>query len=414
MILQSLADSGDGILWVRGATKVSLAALLLFPFLSEHLLGAGFYLPNQDALATAKGNAFVATADSAAAVHYNPAGLTQLQSPQAILGAYAIQLGNQARTDGTTYEPKSEWQLVPHLYYAYPLDDRVALGIGLNSPFGLGNDWGQETSFRTIGAEAYLSHPGLILALAYEFNDQLSVGGSLTINYVDLTLEQGLGAVPLDYLRFEGDGVSLSATLSLRWQPRIEHAFGIRVTSGTSHTLDGDLESSALPDSSAELDFRTPLRVAAGYSFRPTPRWNIEFNIEWLDWDSLNTLELKSPALSPGGTAPLVFNWQSNFIYELGFTYTTDAGYVLAAGYDYNENAEPDATFNPLVADANRHWLNAGIGRRLGNSMLTLAYQFGYSNRRVRNNPVNAAGQSANGRFESRHHAFVLSLRHSF
>ncbi len=393
--------------------KFASAALLLFA-LSTDLQAAGFYLPNQDALATAKGNAFVATADSAAAVHYNPAGLTQLDAPQLILGVYSIQLGNEARIDGELYEAETEWQLVPHLYYGHPIDDRVTLGIGLNSSFGLGTDWGQRTPFRTIGTEAYLRHPSALFAVGYKVDDRLSLGAALSLNYVDLTLEQGLGISPMDYLRFEGDGVSLSATVSLRWQPRTEHAFGLVVSSGTSPSLEGTIESNQLANGAADLDFRTPARVAAGYSYRPAARWNIEANIEWLDWDSLNTLELKSPVLAPGGVSPLVFNWRSSFIYELGCTYAADNGYIFAVGYDYNENAQPDATFSPLVADADRHWLNAGLGRRHGQSLWFLTYQFGYSNRSVRSNPPNAAGESSNGRFEARHHALVLSAGYSF
>ncbi len=36
-------------------------------------------VPNQDASAIARGNAFVATADNPSAIYYNPAGITQLE-----------------------------------------------------------------------------------------------------------------------------------------------------------------------------------------------------------------------------------------------------------------------------------------------------------------------------------------------
>jgi long-chain fatty acid transport protein len=39
----------------------------------------GFRLPDQDAFATARGEAFAATADNASAIYYNPAGITQLE-----------------------------------------------------------------------------------------------------------------------------------------------------------------------------------------------------------------------------------------------------------------------------------------------------------------------------------------------
>src|SRR5881392_1187034 len=41
-------------------------------------LGLGSRIPNQDAAAIARGNAFVATADNPSAMYYNPAGITQL------------------------------------------------------------------------------------------------------------------------------------------------------------------------------------------------------------------------------------------------------------------------------------------------------------------------------------------------
>ena len=135
------------------ALPVFFASLLHSTGLSE---GAGYYLPNQDAFATARGNAFVATADSAAAVHYNPAGLTQLEAPQVSLGVYGIHLGNKARNAGVTSEAKSEWQAAPHLYYAIPVSDSLSYGFGLNSPFGLGTEWGQGTPFRTAITEARL------------------------------------------------------------------------------------------------------------------------------------------------------------------------------------------------------------------------------------------------------------------
>ena len=156
------------------------------------------------------------------------------------------------------------------------------------------------------------------------------------------------------------------------------------------------------------------MRIAVGYSFRPTPRWNLEANIEWLDWDSLNTLKLKGAMFPPSGVVPLVFNWQSNFIYELGLTYRTGGGYILAIGYDYNGNSQPDETYQPGVADADRHWFNTGIGKHYDDWMWFLSYQFGYSNRTVRDNPPNPIGATTNGEYKARHHAVVLSWGQNF
>ena len=42
------------------------------------VFGLGLRVPNQDATAIGRGNAFVATADNPSAIYYNPSGITQL------------------------------------------------------------------------------------------------------------------------------------------------------------------------------------------------------------------------------------------------------------------------------------------------------------------------------------------------
>ncbi len=63
---------------------ISLAAL---PVTAPAL---GFRIPNQDAEAIARGNAFVATADNPSAIYYNPAGITQIQGTEAQYGLHSI------------------------------------------------------------------------------------------------------------------------------------------------------------------------------------------------------------------------------------------------------------------------------------------------------------------------------------
>ena len=376
---------------------------------------AGYYLPNQDAFATARGNAFVATADSAAAVHYNPAGMTQLEAPEAQAGVYAIVLGNQASVAGQTTDAKDELQAAPHLYYAQPYNDRLSFGFGLNSPFGLGTEWGRDNNFSPVVTEARLLFASATSAVAYKASEELSFGASLSVNYADLTLEQGLrdpatgASIPGSYLRFKGDDIGFSGAVGARWQPHEQHAFGLLYSSKSTFDLGGKTESNFLAgDKSSELDFMTPARIAGGYSYRPAPGWNIEANVEWLDWDSLNSLTLESNTV--GGSVPIDFNWKSSFIYELGASYTTPEGYIFSAGYDLNQNSQPDKNFTPGVSDADRHWFNLGFGRKCGNFAWMLAYQFGYSNRTV----DGAIDPLANGKYESRHNALIFSWQQGF
>ena len=388
--------------------KKRIITSMLVGAMPSTALAAGYYLPNQDAFATARGNAFVATADSAAAVHYNPAGLTQLSKPEVQVGIYSIVLGNDATVAGQSTEAKNELQAAPHLYYAQPYNDRLSFGFGLNSPFGLGTDWGRSNNFSPVVTEARLLFASGTSAVAYKLTDQLSLGASISVNYADLTLEQGLGA-PESYLRFKGDDIGFSGAFGARWQPSEQHAFGLIYSSKSTFNLSGKTQSNLpISDSSSQLDFMTPARIAGGYSYRPAPGWNIEANVEWLDWDSLNSLTLESNSV--GGSKEIPFDWKSSFIYELGASYTTPEGYIFSAGYDFNQNSQPDTYFTPGVSDADRHWLNFGFGRKCAGYSWMLAYQFGYSNRTV----DGAINPLANGKYESRHNALIFSWQQGF
>ena len=388
--------------------KKRILTSMLLGMVPNFVWAAGYYLPNQDAFATARGNAFVATADSAAAVHYNPAGLTQLSTPEVQVGVYSIVLGNDATVAGQSTEAKNELQAAPHLYYAQPYNDRLSFGFGLNSPFGLGTDWGRSNNFSPVVTEARLLFASGTSAVAYKLTDQLSLGASVSVNYADLTLEQGLGA-PESYLRFKGADIGFSGAFGARWQPSEQHAFGLIYSSKSTFNLSGKTESNLpISDSSSQLDFMTPARIAGGYSYRPAPGWNIEANVEWLDWNSLNDLTLESNSV--GGSKAIPFNWKSSFIYELGASYTTPEGYIFSAGYDFNQNSQPDTYFTPGVSDADRHWLNFGFGRKCAGYSWMLAYQFGYSNRTV----DGAINPLANGKYESRHNALIFSWQQGF
>src|SRR3984885_13632039 len=112
--------------------KSSLIALAI---LTAPSLGfaLGIRIADQDAEATARGDAFVATADNPSAIYYNPAGITQLEGQQVRAGLYLISAdteytspsGAKAHTDTTV-------QAVPQLYYVNSLKSvPISLGLGV-------------------------------------------------------------------------------------------------------------------------------------------------------------------------------------------------------------------------------------------------------------------------------------------
>src|ERR1017187_3525232 len=106
MITNRRNTSGVLAVLVSGASALSVSA-------------DGFRLADQDAEATARGEAFVATADNASAIYYNPAGITQISSNSLRGGIYGIYLNPTFRpppgqpNSGTTYSIGKKVAAVP-------------------------------------------------------------------------------------------------------------------------------------------------------------------------------------------------------------------------------------------------------------------------------------------------------------
>jgi len=371
----------------------------------------GFRFPHQDPESIARGNAFVATADNPSAVYYNPAGITQLEGQHVSAGLYLASMGiDFDAAGGGSARAGSEVQFVPQLHYVLsPKESRWSFGLGINAPYGLGIDYGRSTPFSTIATEATLVYLSFNPVVAYEICPTLSVAAGPTINYSDAELRNEPGVE----FKFEGNGWDPGFNLGLLWQPCEQWSFGLMYRSQTKINFDGDSELKGVAAARAtEAEVVFPRYLDLGASWRPNEKWNLEFNIDWTDWDAVNITTFK-------GTFPVdtefPFNYKSSFMYEFGATRYFEDGWFLSAGYVYSENSVPDETLSPFNPDANLHLASIGFGRRGEHWSWALGYHFAHNpGRTVTLGPTNLFGQSANGDWKIFNHGLNAALRYTF
>src|SRR5688500_12491875 len=139
---------------------VSVAGLVLLGA-SLSAYAVGVRIPNQDAEANARGNAFVATANNPSAIYYNPAGITQMRGHNlqgGILNYFGLDFDYESPS-GARSETEFEVIPIPQVYYVFsPEESPLSFGLGLYAPFGLGIEWPSDTGFRTLALEAKLTY----------------------------------------------------------------------------------------------------------------------------------------------------------------------------------------------------------------------------------------------------------------
>jgi long-chain fatty acid transport protein len=407
---------------IKASSFFSLALALVI-FAPAQGLALGIRIADQDPAATARGNAFAATADNPSAIYYNPAGITQLEGNNASIGVYGIFLNSDYKGNGVSQSTKDEIQGVPQFYYTLTLEKcPISFGLGLYSPYGLSLEWPDKSPFRTLATRGNITYLTLNPVLAWRVHPTLSIAAGPTLNYADADLRRGIIPFPLnpgDQFRFHGDDTDLGFNAGILWKPIEKLSFGANYRSettmdfsGRSSTKGADAFGVPSGSQSASARFPFPQNIVAGVSFRPTPKWNIEFDVDWTDWDRLNTVTLKQAS----GPLLLPFNWRSSFFYEWGVTRYFEKGWYASAGYIFSENSVPDKNFNPIVPDSDRHIFSIGVGRKYEHWRWDAAYQLAYGPERnvTSNTPNPLTGESANGRYEFISHALTFSIGYHF
>jgi long-chain fatty acid transport protein len=394
----------------------------------------GLRIVSQDAFASARGEAFVATADNPSAIYYNPAGITQmpgLRSRSGVYGLYydtAFEPPAAAPNAGRTYHIENNLAAVPQFFATYvPTNRPVAFGFGIYSPFGGKVNWPQDTGFRTVALEGSLLYVSMHPVVAWKITPTLSLGAGVTINYAKIDFEQGLlrNQTPFpNRFEFIGDGWTVGYNAGVLWQPRETLSFGATFRSQTSLTAAGRTEFEQQPviqltELPASAGYTFPLSVALGVSYRPTPGWNLEFNADYTDWSSFNTSTIHQETVPPFPVQQNIdvqFGWQASWLYEFGVTRYLAGGWQVSAGYVFSQNSVPDTYYNPVSADLDRHVFSMGTGYRGRRTSIDVTYQFAYGPPRTVSGstpsaqPAQFAGQTADGTYEFISHAILISL----
>ena len=384
---------------------VSFVSTLACP---SSVFALGFALPDQDAFATARGNAFVATANDPAAVYYNPAGISQLDGMNASIGAYGIVLGSTYKGPAGEITSKTQLAVLPQFFSTISLPYNFTFGMGTYSPYGLRTEWPDNSLLAAAGQTGEIDYVTLNPVIAYQIIPTLSIAAGPTLNYSEAQFKLNPGFI--DNIR--GRDWDTGYNAGVLWHPWEQHSFGVTYRSATDMNYQGH---GTLPPGAVTLPFNTipisanvhfPQTVALGYSFRPTTNWNFEVDADWTDWTHLQTVNINP---LPAGFA---FNYHPSWMYDFGATRYLGKGWKVSGGFMYSENSVPNNTFNPLVPDSDRYIFSVGVGKQYKQFSWDVAYQVAWGPSRGVNN--DATYPVANGNYEFLSHAISINFGYHF
>jgi len=348
------------------------------------VLASGFSIYEQSAKASGRAGAWVARADDAAANWYNPAGLVRLEEGfQVQFGINLIPIGKDSDFTVTdpfymglvgqlppeTYSGVENLATPINLYFSHKINDRIAWGVGVTTPFGLITEWEDlpvTSSAKRSELVTFVVNPNVSFALG----EQWSIAFGVDYIHAEVKEFSRLANVnpappPLvwDESNLTGSGDDWGWNAALRWANE-RWAVGLTYRAELSPSVDdGELIWADTPilNSSGTTSLDLPAQAAIAVAWLIDEDFDLEFDIAYAGWSSFKELNIKvdNPLL---GDIVLEENWKDTYSYRIGGNWALAEKHNLRFGVVYDEAPVPSETMRPSIPDGNRTGVALGYG----------------------------------------------------
>jgi long-chain fatty acid transport protein len=415
---------------------------------------AGFALIEQGG--SGMGNAYAgaaAVAEDASTVFFNPAGMSLLEGPQFAGAAHVIDVS--AKFSGTATNPLAlgggaatggsggnagDTAVVPNLYFAMPVGERLSVGVGVNVPFGLTTEYDANWIGRFQGIKSELVTTNINPSIAYRLTDAVSIGGG--INYqraeAELTNAIVLGAGQTGKTKLEADDDGWGWNLGALFQVTPATRIGVSYRSEIEYELDGSVTNSSDSGAPAAVaaanatsgpsraDIAFPDMFSISLAHAVSDRLQLLADATRMGWSSIN--EVRVINTTNGGVRDiLVFDFDDAWRYSIGANYKWSDTWTLKAGLAYDETPVKGANSRTVrLPDNDRTWISLGGQLKIGQSG---RLDLGYAHLFIKDAPIDfTKGQlnpgtttvnpvtttTVTGSYEGSVDIFSLQYTHSF
>ena len=453
----------------RNASLLAAAVGAALGAWSPIALGAGFSLTEQNA--SGLGNAFAgaaAAAEDASTIYFNPAGMTRIKGRQVVGVLSLVTPSIKFSDDGSSTVPGVGLPGVPPLqtqgggnggdaggvnvvpagYLSWEVQpNKLWLGVGFGSPFGLSTEWGAGWIGRFHAIESTVEALTINPSIAWKVSEQMSLGAGLSIQQMKATLSN---AVPYSALAFgsglaaggpagasaalaavggpgkegvatvEGDSWAYGWNLGGMFQVTPATRLGVAYRSTISHELEGDIDfanrpaalGGALPDGSVKSDVKLPDTFSIALAHDLDARWQLLADYSWTGWSSIPELAIQRTSGQPVSTVKLAFKNTNRF--GVGANYRYDDKWTLRFGLAYDETPVQDADRTPRLPDSSRVWTSVGAQWRMNPQTV---FDFGFAYLWISDGSsdlTTASGGTLRGTYESSTWILGAQARYNF
>jgi long-chain fatty acid transport protein len=349
---------------------------------------SGFLIYDLSGDAIGRASAVTAAVHEPAAIWFNPAALSYLDRVGASVGGVFVTAKSKfSPADGTadTSSERGNFAL-PTVFAHAALSDRVTVGVGVYTAFGIGIRWPSDWQGRENAIAASLKtlafNPTVSVKLHEQFS--LAVGFDAVRGVVDFTT--GLPSIVGGDVRLAGGAWGYGFNLGALYRPLPDRLhFGLSYRSRVAmHFDNGQADFSPtnpdflpqLPDQGGNAAITLPDIVSVGVMGRPIPSLALSFDANVVFWTTYQQIDINFDTAPRRTLRP---DGHDTFTLRLGADWRTPVrGLQLRAGVIYDRSAVRGEGLGPGLPDATRIDFAAGVGYSRGRFKADIGYLLVY------------------------------------
>ncbi len=389
---------------------VSLLTIGACVGISPSVSASGFQLSEQNASNLGTAYAGVASiAEDASTGFYNPAGLTRLGQEQiAVSGVWIHSHSSLVATSasgnrnslltpaGTANNSDS---LIPALHYAKRLDESWVLSLNITSPFGLKNNYRNDSIVRYMGTRSQLKTVDIGPSIAYGFNNGLSLGAGVDAMYLTAKLDSRLNfAIPPNvntdgFVENSASGWGHGYHVGALYEFTDATRVGVHYRSKVKVKAKGNSVRSGVPEVQQGVKSTVTLPETASISAYHdlNDRWALMADLQWTRWKRFDQLVLE---FQDGTQQVTPERFKSRVRMAAGVIHQCNEFWKLKLGTAFDKSPVQDAFRTVRIPDQNRIWAAVGAQYRMTKN---LALDLGYAHIFFKKANINEAAAQAIG-----------------
>lgn len=333
-----------------------------------------------------------AIADNAAVVATNSALMSLLKQPEISVGAIYVDpnINLTSPMPGFAYKNIAPNALVPTVYGVYPINEKFAVGGGLNVNYGLATEFDDKYAGGFLGGKTDLTAINFNLSGAYRVTEKFSVGLGLNAVHAKAKLERYAGALAKQ--KFQQLGMKENSIISklqgdkwgFGWNAGLVYEFNEHNRIGVAYHSQVDINfkgqySNQFPVAAAQQlqaagitatggkeipgTLHLPLPAyweISGYH-KMTDRFAMHYSYKYTQWSKFKELRAK------GTDGKTLFSKTEEFgdssRIALGASYDVTDALTVRTGIAYDESAA-DEHNTISIPDTDRTWFSVGATYR--------------------------------------------------